>query len=216
MKLKKFAPSGVLFLIFIIYTLVVKYADVAPIGPNGSKVGLSTVNGFFAGLFKYNEFFYDITKVVAVFSFLFIGFFALLGLIQLIKGKSFKKVDPAIYGLGGLYIITVLFYALFEVLIINYRPILTDGELEASFPSSHTMLAISVLGSAIIYFIYRLKNEKPFVIANLILIAIMTVGRLVSGVHWFTDIIGGVILGCALVSLYFSYMIVIHPAVESK
>ncbi len=204
MKLKKFVPSGVIFLIFIVYTLVVKFVDVAPIGPNGSEVGFATINGFFIGLFPYNDFFYNITKVVALFSFMYIGFFALLGLIQLIKGKSFKKVDPAIYGLGGLYIITIMFYLLFEILVINYRPILTDGELEASFPSSHTMLAVSVLGSAIIYFITKLKNSKPFVIANFVLIVMMAGGRLISGVHWFTDIVGGVILGCALVSLYIS------------
>lgn len=214
MKLKKFAPSFLLFFVFIVYTLVVKLVDVSPIGPNGSEVGFSSINGAIANLLPYNDFFYSITKVIAVFSFMYIGFFALMGLLQLIKGKSFKKVDPAIYGLGGLYILTVMFYLLFEVLIINYRPILTDGELEASFPSSHTMLAISVLGSAIIYFIYRFKKAKPFLIANFVLIVLMVGGRLLSGVHWFSDILGGVILGCALVSLYLAYMGVVNPPVD--
>lgn len=214
MKLKKFTPSFLLFFVFIVYTLVIKFVDVAPIGPNGSEIGLSSLNGVLANILPYNDFFYSVTKIIALFSFMYIGFFALLGLTQLIKGKSFKKVDPAIYGLGGLYILTVLFYVLFEVLIINYRPIITDGELEASFPSSHTMLAISVLGSAIIYFIYRFKQKKPFIVANSVLIILMVGGRLLSGVHWLTDIVGGIILGSALVSLYLAYMGVVNPPAE--
>ena len=120
------------------------------------------------------------------------------------------KVDFAIYAMAVIYVITALFYLMFEVVIINYRPILEDGELEASFPSSHTMLAVSVFGSAIVYAIYRIKDDlikKIVVIASAILAAGMALGRLISGVHWFTDILGGVLLGCAIVSLYMAFVL---------
>lgn len=206
MKIKKFIPTGLLFLIFIVFTFVVKFADVSAIGPNGSEVGLASLNGLIAGIFSYSDFCYKITKIIALFSFMYVFFFAFMGIWQLIRGKSFKKVDTAILGLGGLYVITALFYVLFEVLVINFRPILVDGELEASFPSTHTMLAVTILGSACVYFIYRLKKPQMYVTANIVLIVMMAVCRLISGVHWCTDIIGGVILGCALISLYLAFM----------
>ncbi len=209
MKLKKYLAPAILFVMFIIYTSVVKIADVQAIGPLGSSVGLASINGFFAHIFQYNDLFYKLTKIIALFSFMYIGAFALLGLIQLIKNKSLKKVDPAIYGMGAAYIITILFYVLFEVIVINYRPVLDEGELEASFPSSHTMLAVAVFGSAIVYAIYRIKKgalRSCAVIASAVFASMMALGRMISGVHWFTDIVGGVLLGCAITSLYLAFV----------
>lgn len=209
MKIKKYLAPALLFVIFLIYTSVIKLADVQAIGPLGSSVGLASVNGFFAHIFSYNDFFYKLTKIIALFSFMYIGGFALLGLIQLIKNKSLKKVDPAVYGMGATYIITILFYILFEVVVINYRPILEDGELEASFPSSHTMLAVAVFGSAIVYAVYRIKNsalKSTLAIASGVFAGMMAIGRMISGVHWFTDILGGVLLGLAITSLYLAFV----------
>ena len=124
MKLKRFVLPAGLFLMFIIYTICIKFVDVKPIGPNGSEVGFAAINGLVAGIFTYNKLFYTLTKLIAAVSFLYIAAFALLGLISLIKNKSFAKVDFAIYGMGFIYVITALFYLLFEILIINYRPIL--------------------------------------------------------------------------------------------
>ena len=210
MKAKKFILPICLFAMFAIYTLTVKFVDVAAIGPNGSEVGFSSINGFVAGIFSYSKIFYLLTKLIAAVSFLYIAGFAVLGFIQLIKNKSFAKVDFAIYAMAVTYVITALFYLMFEVVIINYRPILEDGELEASFPSSHTMLAVAVFGSAIVYAIYRIKDDlikKIIVIASAVLAAGMALGRLISGVHWFTDILGGVLLGCAIVSLYLALVL---------
>ena len=209
MKLKRFIAPAILFTVFIIYTLVIKFVDVQAIGPEGSEVGFAAINGFVSGIFGFNKLFYLGTKLIAAISFLYIGAFAVLGLIQLIKKKSFAKVDMAIYAMAVIYVITMLFYLLFEILIINYRPIIQDGELEASFPSSHTMLAVSVFGSAIVYAYYRIKVEliqKIVMIASGLLAFGMAFGRLISGVHWFTDILGGVLLGCAIVSLYLAFV----------
>ena len=97
-------------------------------------------------------------------------------------------------------------------MIINYRPVIMDEGLEASYPSSHTMLAVSVFGCAAVYAIYRIKDDlikKIIVIVSAVLAAGMALGRLVSGVHWFTDILGGVLLGCAIISLYLAFIQII-------
>ena len=209
MKLKKFVPSLLLFVVFAIYTIIIKTVGVEPIGPLGSSVGFAAINGIVANLLPYNDLFYKLTKIIAAFAFLYIAGFALLGLIQLIKNKSLKKVDLSIYGMGATYIITILFYALFEVVIINYRPVLEDGELEASFPSSHTMLAVAVFGSAVVFAAYKIKNKMfktLFTALSVFLAVAMPFGRLISGVHWFTDIVGGVMLGVSIVSLYMAFV----------
>lgn len=203
--MKKYISPAILFAAFIVYTITVKFVDVAAVGPLGSSVGFSHINSFVAGIFTYNDFFYKLTKIIGLFSFMCVGAFAIIGLAELIKKKSLKKVDFSIYAMALIYIVTALLYVLFEILVINYRPILEDGELEASYPSSHTMLAVSIFGSACVYFAKKIENTALKTVLTsmcVVFAALMPVGRMISGVHWFTDIIGGVLLGCAIVSFY--------------
>ena len=133
--------------------------------------------------------------------------FALLGLIQWIKRKHLRQVDFSILVLGGFYLLVMAAYVLFEVFVINYRPVLIGGYLEASYPSSTTMLVLCVMPTAIMQLNARIKNQTlkrwvGFGITAFILF--MVIGRLLSGVHWFTDIIGGALLSAGLVMLYYS------------
>ena len=131
--------------------------------------------------------------------------FAILGLVQLIKRKNLFKVDYDILILGGFYIIVFTTYILFEVFAINYRPVLINGYLEASYPSSTTLLVMCVMPTAIIQMNKRIHNEKVRKVvkyAILVFTSLMVIGRLISGVHWFTDIIGGVLLSTSLVMFY--------------
>ncbi len=193
-------------IIVILYILLIKFVDVQAIGPQNTKVGCATINHFFQNLLPYNDIFYKISKYFGYLSFLLIFFYAFIGLYQLIKYKSIEKVDKKIIMLGFFYIIVLITYFFFEKVSLNYRPVVLDEGLEASFPSSHTMLAICVCLSSIImnkHIKFKQTPRKIFNIAILVLMAIIVLSRFLSGVHWFTDIIGGILISLFLVYILY-------------
>ncbi len=194
-------------IVTIIYILLLKTIDVKTIGPYHTKVGFSTINNFIHVYIPKNTPWYKITKYLGFLPFLLIAYYGLIGLNQLIKHKILKKVDKKLIVLGLFYIVVGVVYVFFEKVIINYRPVLMDGELEASFPSSHTMLALCVCGSSLIMSKYYLKNKKTKQIIDMVtwsLMIILVVGRLLSGVHWLTDIIGGILISSFLLALLYT------------
>lgn len=203
MKLKKknIIISICLIILSVIYTILVKYVDVAPIGPKASSVGFSTLNKFVFSFLGRSNIWYNITEVLGMISILIALFYALIGLYKLIKNKSILKIDKEIIILGIFYFVVLLVYLFFEKVIINYRPVLVKGVLEASYPSSHTMLSICICLSAIIINNKLYKNMRISKIINTLSIIIMittTVGRLLSGMHWVSDILGGIIISICL------------------
>ena len=202
---KKWKIVCILLLIAIIYTLLVKYVDVKSIGPEGSKVGFAGINKFFLDKVGYQEIFYKVTKYLGLLPFLLVAFYAFVGLKQLIKEKSIKKVDKKIICLGLFYILVGITYVFFEKVIINYRPIILEEGLEASYPSSHTLLALTICLSSLMIQNDYIKDEliqSIMKIGTIALLIILVLGRLLSGVHWFSDIIGGIIISLFLVSIY--------------
>ena len=206
---KEILLCGGLFAIAIIYTLLVKYIDVQAIGPNDSLVGFATINNFMFNLTGVNMLWYDITYWWG-FVPLFIAFiYAIIGFIQMIKRRSILKVDKEILGLSVYYIIVIGLYIFFETYVINYRPILMDGILEASYPSSHTLLSVCICGSSLIINKYLFKNKNFFKAENIISILsilVIVIGRFISGVHWFTDIIGAILISIALLKAFYIYV----------
>ena len=193
-----------LFIICILYTILVKYYDTNAIGPKNTVVGFSALNALFSNLTGYNEFYYKLTEVLGILVFVLVGYYGIIGLMQLIKRKNLLKVDKRLLFLGGFYVVMLLVYVLFEHVIINYRPFLIDKELEASYPSSHTMLALCVCLSSLLISKYYF-NKKAVKIVNIITIILMfvlVIGRVLSGAHWITDIIGGIIISAFLVYLH--------------
>ena len=202
------ALFGAMFLVTLILVLTV---DVRAIGPKGTSIGLSTLNEEFHELTGENMFWYKLTEILGIFSLAVAGFVAAVGLYQLITRKSIKKVDREIIVTGILYVVMLLLYVFFDKVVVNYRPVIIPGEtdVEPSFPSSHTMLVIVVLGSAILLvlnYIKRMQIKAAAIGILLVLIAVMVIGRLVCGVHWMSDIFAGVFISLALLSLYAAYM----------
>ena len=190
---------------FVLWTVLIRFVDVRAIGPEGSSVGFATLNGFVHDLTGVNMSLYVITDWLGLVPIGVAFGFAVLGLVQWIKRKSLFKVDRSILGLGGFYIVVMAVYILFEMVVINYRPILIDGYLEASYPSSTTMLVMCVMPTAMMQLRARIKNKvfsRCVMVAITAFIAFMVMGRLVSGVHWITDIIGGALFSTGVVMIY--------------
>ena len=193
--------------VFVLWTVLICFVDVQAIGPEGSSVGFSTINEFIHELTGVNWFLYTVTDWLGLVPIGVAFGFAVLGLVQWIKRKSLLKVERSILTLGGFYIVVMAVYILFEIVVINYRPTLINGHLEASYPSSTTMLVMCVMPTAMMQLRARIKNDlfrRCVMFAIAVFIAFMVIGRLVSGVHWISDIIGGVLLSAGLVMMYYS------------
>ena len=204
-KFKNLLVSVSFLIGFAVWTTLVRFVDVAAIGPNGSEVGFATVNGFFHKLTGVNFELYNLTDWLGLVPVVFGFGFAVLGLCQWIKRRNILKVDFSILALGDFYIVTLFFYLLFEEVALNYRPVLIDGYLEASYPSSTTLLVLCVMPTALMQLNLRIKNKVLRTLVTVLIAAFtifMVVGRLISGVHWLSDIIGGVLLSTGLVGMY--------------
>ena len=202
---KKLVLGASLVVAFVLWTVFVRFVDVQAIGPEGSSVGFATLNGFVHELTGVNWLLYTVTDWLGLVPIAVALGFAILGLAQLIGRKSLWKVDHSILALGVFYIVVMVAYIFFEVVVINYRPTLIDGYLEASYPSSTTMLVMCVMPTATMQLNARIKNtvlRRFAVIAIVVFTAFMVIGRLLSGVHWITDIIGGALLSAGLVTMY--------------
>jgi len=217
--------SVIWFIGFLVFSGLVRHIDVQPIGPEGSTVGFATINKAVWDAIGVHLQFYSLTQYCGIVAIGIAFCFALLGLDQLIKRKSLHYVDSRIIALGFYYIIVMAFYALFMFVAINYRPVILEGEgLESSYPSSHTMLGVTVTVAFMIYNnFFKNVNKKIdrilFTTVSWLFIALMVIGRLVSGVHWFTDIIGSILLSMSIIEIYIPLCNLvqnIHDKIEAK
>ena len=200
MKKKGLIISIVLLLCSIVFTILLTTIDVKSIGVD-REVGFATINNKLT--FSYNKTIYKITEVLGYIALLIPVIYACIGLLQLIKRKSLKKIDKELFILAGFYVIVLLVYVFFEKVIINYRPVILEEGLEASYPSSHTLMALFFTISAIILNNKLFKNKTKLI--NIILLVLgltIVIGRYISGVHWFTDIVGSILISSTLLTLY--------------
>lgn len=205
MKKRNIIISLCLLFLSILFTILVKNVDVSPIGPNSSSVGFSSINSFFHNLIGVNMFFYKLTDILGYIAILMAVGYAIVGLLQLIRRKSILKIDKEIIVTGIFYVVILCIYVFFEKVIINYRPTLIDDVLEASYPSSHTLLSLCICGSTILLnkkLFNKIKIAQYENYLSFILMIMILFGRIISGVHWFTDILGGVLISITLLYIY--------------
>lgn len=193
---------------FVLFTLLLTCVDVQAIGPQGATVGFATVNEWAFQLLGAHLLWYHITDWLGVVAIVVAFSFAVTGLCQWIKRRSLRKVDRYILALGGFYLLVIGCYIFFEKVVINCRPILMDGNSEASYPSSHTMIVVSIMATASMAFRALCPQKKGWCLAvdifAAVVIAVTVMGRLIAGVHWLTDIVGGLLLSAALVATYWA------------
>ena len=175
---RDFKRPLVMLVVTILFSVLTFVVDRKPIGYDGTSVGFSSINGLFAGSFGYNPVMDTLSDIAMYLSFLVVAAFAFIGVMQLIRGKSLSKVDKTIIGLGILYVVVAVLYVAFDKIPINYRPILQPGEteLETSFPSTHTLVICTVLGSGIVTVKRLFKNEMTVRVFKIAFIAIMAIG----------------------------------------
>lgn len=205
---KLFLVKGIIILLATIaFTVCLTKVDVKPIGPNNTSVGLSAINQKFR--MDYNETYYKISKYLGYAALLIPVVYAGIGVYQLITRKSFKKVDKKLYYLAIFYVVVLATYILFEKVVINYRPVMLNGELEASFPSSHTLMSLCFAISAILINRNIFKDTTLMAVINttlFILGASVMVFRFISGVHWFTDIVGATLYALSYLSIFKAFV----------
>ena len=205
---KKLMIAGAALLAgFVLWTVLILLVDVQPVGQNGTNIGFAAFNTWFHKITGVHMTLYTVTDWLGLVPILICVCFGVLGLTQLIRRKSLMKVDPDIILLGIYYILVIIGYLFFEMVPINYRPVLIDGHLEASYPSSTTLLVLSVMPTLKYQVDRRSENVNVRRITTVFVIlfsAFMVIGRLVSGVHWATDIAGSVLLSAGLFLLYVS------------
>ena len=207
----RFILPGCCLAAFFLWTVLLCLVDVAPVGPLGSSVGFSRINLAFHRLTGVHWDLYAWTDMLSLIPLLTVAGFGLLGLSQWISRKKLLKVDRSILLLGCFYLLTGAIFLLFEVFPVNSRPVLIGGEPEASYPSSTTLLVLSVMPTAMLQLRSRIRHPglRRWILLLMGIFTGFTVGaRLISGVHWLTDIIGGILLSAGLVTLYRSLC---HP-----
>ena len=204
-------PGIILLILFVIWTVIIQTVDVQNIGQNGTSIGLATINSRFHELTGVHMSIYTITDWLGLVPIAVCMIFGVVGAIQLFGRRSLLKVDIDIIILGVYYIIVILGYLIFEMIPINYRPILIDGFMEASYPSSTTLLVLSVMPTLNFQVKRRIRNKsfsQTVCIISICFSLFMVIGRTVAGVHWFTDIIGSVLLSSGLYLIYKSCIMI--------
>ena len=208
MKDKKLFSVGlILIAVFVFWTILILTVDVQPVGVNGTVVGFATLNCSFHNMTGVNMTIYHITDWFGLVPLFCCMIYGAVGFVQLLQRKSLLKVDIDILLLGVYYVIVIFGYLFFEMIPINYRPILIDGRMEVSYPSSTTLLVSSVMPTVIFQIDRRIKNRvvRRIITSSTILFSLfMLIGRTIAGVHWLTDIIGSVFLSAGLFLIYYA------------
>lgn len=203
---KKNLISGILCLIiFVLWTALILTVDVQAVGVNGTKIGLATLNTWFHDLTGVNMRLYVITDWLGLIPVFVCIFFGMVGFLELLKRKSVLRVDPDILFLGIYYVTVISAYIIFEMFPLNFRPVLIDGVMEASYPSSTVLLVLSIMPTLIFQSNRRIESSGikiTVIVLSVIFSVFMVVGRLLSGVHWVTDIVGSCFLSAGLFNVY--------------
>lgn len=214
---RKFLLAGVMLAVFICLTVLLYTADrqpyttlVTPYAEGAeaetATIGLAGLNLKVSEWLGFRNVFYEITEILGYVEIAVAVCIFLLAVYQLVTRKSVRKMDREVIAMMVPYALIVIFYVLFERISPNFRPVLLEEGLEMSFPSTHTVLGVGIMVTAEAFFARHFRNNTfmgkwmPWICR---IISVTTVFcRTMSGVHWATDILGGLILAFAIAFVY--------------
>ena len=209
-----FWAGSILSVLFVLWTVLIRTIDVCPAGETGTAVGLASLNCRFHRLTGVHMGLYTLTDWLGLVPVGVCLIFAVMGAGQLLRRKRLRKVDGDLLLLGIYYAAVIAGYLFFEAVPINYRPILINGVAEASYPSSTTLLVLAVMPTLVFQAQRRMKagwRRRAVGLAAVGFSLFMVVGRLLSGVHWITDIVGGILLSGGAFHLYRASVLLLVP-----
>lgn len=145
-----------------------------------------------------------ISDIILLASFAILGVFVVLGLYQLITRKSLLKVDHRLLWMILPLVLIAITYVVFDkFLVLNIRP---NGSGEASFPSTHVMVVSTIFLIIALNLPYYIKSKTAWIIidiAMLLLIVLVCVGRVLSEMHWLSDVLGGLAFAIIFAVIYY-------------
>ncbi len=191
-----------LLVAFVAFTLIVAFVDV------NDGVGLSHLNHPIWQRCGKSEIWETITDWLGYLTILALLFCVGMQIWQWMRRKSLQKVDWNLIVLDIVCAGLVAVYVFFEFVVVNYRPMLENGVAKASYPSSHAMLFVTGLFLSIYQIWHYVKSKLWRIVLTVLISTVMVigvVGRLLAGVHWFTDIFAGVLISGFLCCLYLTF-----------
>ncbi len=199
--LNKYSLMGLGFL-FIFLILLILLMSVDKASNIYKEIGLYNFNKIFL-VDYYNESWDGFSDVILYISILFILGLIIYGIYQLYKRKSLFKVDKDIILTGFGFVFIIIIWFIFDKFIdINYRPIAVNGSAQTSFPSTHVMLACFSLLATTRIILKRNTNELKYNIITYggvsILVILCSLGRILSKMHWTTDVLGAIFISLAI------------------
>ena len=188
---------------FLVFTLTVKFVDVQKDGTQ--SIGWATVNFWWRDVVGVQSVWHVISHIVLGASFVALGVILFWQIIHFCRVRKLRLLPRHWWYFYLTLVVLAGCYALFEFLPLNYRPFLVNGIAEVSYPSSHVLMLTTLCPLLVLVFARSTTNKIWVRLATVVGVVCWVLGvvaRLLSGYHWFTDIVGGGLLGATLVAWY--------------
>lgn len=190
-------------ILFLVLTVSLLLVDVQSAG--AQTVGWASLNFWWHDLISVQHGWHIVSNIVATVTLLALCAMVVWQFIIMLRGKSFRAFLKQWLAFDITVILLVLCYVLFQIVVVNYRPIMIDGMAEVSYPSSHILLFATLLPLIVCECWHNVPSKvwrRVIAVSALVLMVVGIVARALCGYHWLTDSVGALLLSAALVAWY--------------
>ena len=203
-----FLIATTLTVFFVVFTLTLKLVDMQ--SDSSQFIGWASINIWWRDLIGVHFSWHIISHFIALISLLVLTGILIWQVITVFHRRKLSALTRNWWVFDITLLALGLSYLLFQIVAINYRPIQVDGAIEISYPSSHSLLITTTW----LLIIFRLRREiqsqtwrRILIIVGWTLMLTGVIARLLCGYHWFTDIVGGVLLGTVFAAWYQAFVV---------